>query len=171
MPERRGRPRSTLPTGEWDDDEVDALIAEVASVVEPQKERSDDALATLSALASRVLAKEPTSKQRERLRALLYGRLESRWEVDEAGRTQPSKASAIARQLVAWRYGLNVRDVRWMQETLRKARHPADRNKNKGKRDLTGQAILHRQTGQPMLDANGQPAKQTPRPRVKMIYR
>lgn len=167
---RRGRRRLATPTGTWDDDEVDALIAEVSRLVEHRDAREDDALNTLCALIARVLATEPTPKQRDRLRALLYGRLKNRWDVDESRRTQPSKASAIAREVVAWSRGIGVRDVRWMQDTLRNALDPADRTKSK-KNDLTGQPVLHQRTGQQMLDADGQPVTRKPRPRVTPIYR
>lgn len=149
---------------------MDALIAEVSRIVEHRDERNDDALDTLCALTAKALAREPTSKQRDRLRALLYGRLKNRWDVDESERTQASKASAIAREVVAWSRGVGVRDVRWMQDTLRKALDPADRNRSK-RNDLTGQPVLHEQMGQPMVDADGQPATHKPRPRVKLIYR
>jgi hypothetical protein len=171
MPKRRGRPRSTLPTGAWDDDEVDSIITLASDVVDRRDERTGEALDALKALTARALGRPPTVPQVNRLRALLYGGLRTRRQDDKPDRTQPSKASAIARQIVAWQYGINVRDVRWMRETLNTARDPTDRNKNKDKRDLTGQPVLHGETGQPMLHEDGTPATHKPRPRVKLIYR
>lgn len=112
-PKRRGRPRSHVPTGTWEDDDV--LLAELREILrDGPRDRDADVLDAVCRLAARVLRRRLTRAQQQVVKTLLFGgRGPSGKQKDRR-----EKPSVILRQIIGWRHGLGERDVRRMQQSL-----------------------------------------------------
>ena len=162
-PRRRGRPRQAKPTGTWSDSDV--LAQRVSTIVGDRDVREDsgvEAYEQLCRLARRLLCRRVTPEERTRLKELLF--------------TKKAKASVITRQLLGWKHGLGLRDVRRMERSLRA---PISL-------DSTALVLKYAEDGQPVCDEHGQPqwwipdengkparrfvaGEESRRPRVKVV--
>jgi hypothetical protein len=165
-----------MPTGDWVDS--DYLARRVATIVGHGDEREETAaerLPLLRRLATRILRRKLTDKERSLLRTLLI--------------SERAPASVITRMLYAWRHGLGERDVRRMLKSLRQ---PVERDHAALVLEYEAERLLLDDDGQPVIDDNGRPIRYRPpvcdehgqpilhrqsrrvvavRPRVKLIRR